>query len=82
MELSDTEVPESIQPFTVAVADEVLTDLHERLRRRRMPEDPANEDWSYGTNRAYLDELLDYGSTTSTGAGRSGPSTHGPITRR
>jgi hypothetical protein len=60
MELSDTEAPESIQPCTVAVADEVLTDLHERLRRRRMPEDPANEDWSYGTNRVYLDELLDY----------------------
>ena len=47
-------------PFTIAVPEETLTDLHERLTKTRWPNDFANPDWAYGTNRAYLSELVDY----------------------
>ena len=46
--------------FTIAVEDSVLEDLDERLARIRWPTDPGNEDWRYGTNRAWLEELVDY----------------------
>lgn len=46
------------EPFTVAVPDETLTDLRERLRRVRWPNDFNNADWAYGTNKAYLMELV------------------------
>ncbi|MGH7000894.1 MAG: epoxide hydrolase N-terminal domain-containing protein, partial [Stellaceae bacterium] len=48
------------EPFRVAVPDAVLTDLHERLARTRWPIDFNNENWAYGTNRAYLEELVAY----------------------
>ena len=35
-------------------------DLDDRLARIRWPLDPGNEDWRYGTNRAWLEELVDY----------------------
>lgn len=50
------------QPFTISVPDDVLVDLRERLARTRLP-NPAPEPadgWEYGTNLAYLRELLDY----------------------
>jgi len=51
-----------IAPFELHVPDATLEDLHERLRRgrRRLPLDVANEDWSYGTNRAYLEQFVDW----------------------
>jgi pimeloyl-ACP methyl ester carboxylesterase len=48
------------EPYVVAIDDDVLTDLDERLRRARFPRDLENSDWSYGTNGAYLRELVDY----------------------
>lgn len=48
------------QPFTIAIPDEVLKDLHQRLKRTRWPSDLNNKDWAYGTNKAYLEELVDY----------------------
>jgi pimeloyl-ACP methyl ester carboxylesterase len=48
------------ESFKIAVPDDVLTDLRERLSRVRYPIDFANEDWAYGTNRAYLEELVAY----------------------
>ncbi|HTT75466.1 MAG TPA: epoxide hydrolase [Candidatus Binataceae bacterium] len=48
------------EPFKVAIPDSVLTDLKERLRRVRYPIDFANENWAYGTNRAYLEEMVAY----------------------
>lgn len=50
----------SIEPFVISIGDEVLEDLRRRLRHARLPRDFANEDWSYGTNGAYLRELIDY----------------------
>ncbi|HXG20895.1 MAG TPA: epoxide hydrolase N-terminal domain-containing protein, partial [Methylomirabilota bacterium] len=48
------------EPFTIAIPEETLSDLRERLRKTRWPHDFANEQWQYGTNLAYLKELVDY----------------------
>ena len=48
------------ETFNVAVPEETLTDLRERLSRIRWPNDFNNADWAYGTNKAYLMELVDY----------------------
>ncbi len=50
----------SKESFTVAVPDEVLADLRERLAKVRWPGDFANAHWEYGTNQAYLQELVEY----------------------
>lgn len=49
-----------IEPFTIAIPDEQIADLHQRLARTRLAEDFANDDWRYGTNGAYLKELIAY----------------------
>ena len=49
-----------VQPFTINVSDEVLDDLHERLRRTRWPGEVADSGWTYGTNLAYLKDLVEY----------------------
>lgn len=49
-----------IEPFRVDIPEERLADLKARLDRARLPHDYANEDWSYGTNRAALEALLAY----------------------
>ena len=46
------------EPFTVAVPDEAIADLHARLDRARLPADFANDDWRYGMNREYLESFL------------------------
>ncbi len=46
--------------FTIDVPSSVLDDLRERLGRARWPLDPGNDDWRYGTNRAWLEELVEY----------------------
>jgi pimeloyl-ACP methyl ester carboxylesterase len=51
------------EKFTIAVPDEVLADLRERLARTRLPGEVANSGWKYGTNLAYLKELIDYWRT-------------------
>ena len=48
------------ESFTIAVPDETLSDLRERLVKTRWSEDFANDQWQYGTNSAYLKELVDY----------------------
>jgi pimeloyl-ACP methyl ester carboxylesterase len=37
-----------------------LDDLKYRLRHTRWPDEYANEEWAYGTSRAYLQELVRY----------------------
>jgi len=46
--------------FEIAVPDDVLDDLHQRLAGTRWPDDPGNDDWRYGTNRRWLEELVAY----------------------
>ncbi len=47
-------------PFRIEVADEVLIDLKERLRRTRWPDQIPGTTWEYGTDMAYLKELVAY----------------------
>ncbi len=52
-----------MQPFTIAVPDDVLDDLRERLGRTRLPNQVAEVGWEQGTPRDYLVELLEHWRT-------------------
>ena len=49
-----------IQPYEIHVSDEILSDLHERLKRTRWPEKELVEDWSQGIPLGYVQEMCDY----------------------
>ena len=53
----------AVRPFTIDVPDEVLVDLRDRIAQTRFP-DEIGTDWSYGTDLAYLKELLTYWGET------------------
>jgi microsomal epoxide hydrolase len=57
------DVMTAVQPFTIHVPDEVLADLRERLARTRWPGEIPGAAWDYGSNLAYLKELVDYWRT-------------------
>jgi len=58
----------SIRPFQISISDAALADLAERLQRTRLPDQLSNQqanqqadsDWAYGTDMAWLKNLLDY----------------------
>jgi pimeloyl-ACP methyl ester carboxylesterase len=50
----------SVERFTIAVPDAVLSDLDDRLARTRWPDQVAGTGWSYGADTEYLRELVDY----------------------
>jgi microsomal epoxide hydrolase len=52
--------PTAIRPFEIAVSDEVLADLQVRLSMTRFPDQLDGVGWDYGTDVAYLRELVDY----------------------
>ena len=52
-----------ITPYTIRVPDAVLTDLKTRLAMTRFPDEIAGSGWDYGTNLAYLKELVAYWQT-------------------
>jgi pimeloyl-ACP methyl ester carboxylesterase len=47
-------------PFRIAVPDATLVDLRERLARTRFPDEIADSGWTYGSNLAYVKELVAY----------------------
>jgi pimeloyl-ACP methyl ester carboxylesterase len=49
-----------VEPFRIAVPDAVLADLRERLARTRFISEMPDCGWKYGTNLAYLRELVAY----------------------
>ncbi len=49
-----------VEPFKIAVEEEVLQDLKARLRQTRFAPDFGNADWAYGSNGDYLRELIRY----------------------
>src|SRR6058998_3742035 len=49
-----------VEPFRIAVPDAVLADLRERLARTRFPDEIPASGWTYGTDLAYLRELVAY----------------------
>ncbi|MFN8628171.1 MAG: epoxide hydrolase [Candidatus Binatia bacterium] len=54
----------AIEPFRIDVPQSVLDDLKQRLARTRLPDQVNDGNWSYGTDRAYLKDLIDYWRTT------------------
>lgn len=53
----------SVEPFKVAVSDDVLADLRARLERTRFPDEVPATGWEYGSNLAYMREVVDYWRT-------------------
>jgi pimeloyl-ACP methyl ester carboxylesterase len=51
---------EAVRPFKIHVDDAVLADLKQRLARTRFPGDINGSSWDYGTNLAYLKDLVAY----------------------
>lgn len=47
-------------PFTVQVPQSVLEDLTRRLAAARLPDAPADADWSLGTDLSFMRRLLDH----------------------
>ena len=52
-----------VRPFTIAVEDSVLDDLRKRLADTRWPDEIPGSGWDYGSNLAYLKELVEYWRT-------------------
>jgi pimeloyl-ACP methyl ester carboxylesterase len=55
---------DEMRPFQVAIPEEQLRDLRERLARTRWPEAEPVGDWSQGVPLGYLRELCEYWATT------------------
>jgi epoxide hydrolase len=53
----------AIEPFQINIPDAVLDDLKQRLAHTRFPDEVNDANWSYGTDLAYLKELIDYWRT-------------------
>ena len=51
------------QPFRLHVPDSAIDDLRERLARTRFPDQAPGEPWAYGTDVAYLQQLVDHWRT-------------------
>ncbi|MFO1084895.1 MAG: epoxide hydrolase [Reyranellaceae bacterium] len=49
-----------IEPFRIAVSDDVLADLKDRLRRTRWPEAELVDDWSQGAPLAWIQDICRY----------------------
>ena len=54
---------ESIRPFKIAVPDDVLTDLQNRLKRTRWPDQPAGTGWDLGVPLDTMKDLVAYWQT-------------------
>jgi pimeloyl-ACP methyl ester carboxylesterase len=50
----------SVKPFRIHISDEILSDLLERLKRTRWPDEIPDAGWTYGTDLAYLKALVTY----------------------
>ena len=49
-----------IRPFRLAIGDDAIHDLHQRLDRTRWPDQLSDVGWSYGTEPDYLRALVEY----------------------
>ncbi len=50
------------KPFTISIPQAQLDDLHDRLKQTRWSEDAGKFGWNYGTDLAYVQELIEYWS--------------------
>ena len=49
-----------VQPFHIHVSDAVIADLKQRLADTRWPDEIPGSGWDYGSNLAYMKELIEY----------------------
>lgn len=49
-----------VTPFTIAIPDDALADLRERLARTRWPDEINDDDWTWGTRADVLRDLVGY----------------------
>ena len=52
-----------LTPFTIRIPDATLADLRARLDRVRWPDEIPGAGWQYGTDLAYLRQLVVYWRT-------------------
>ncbi len=52
-----------MRKFVIQIEDSVLEDLSSRLERTRLPDQIPGTGWEYGSDRAYMEELLEYWRT-------------------
>jgi microsomal epoxide hydrolase len=53
-------MPATPVPFTIAVPEDVLDDLRQRLAATRWPDEIAGSGWQYGSNLGYVKDLVAY----------------------
>lgn len=53
----------NVSEFKVSVSQQVLDDLQNRLKNTRWPGEADGSGWTFGTNEAYLKELVNYWMT-------------------
>jgi pimeloyl-ACP methyl ester carboxylesterase len=53
-------MPAQPQPFTLTVPDDAIADLRERLARTRFPDQAPGPAWAYGSDVAYMQDLVGY----------------------
>ena len=49
-----------MDPFEIAISDQALDDLRQRLQHTRWPDEMPASGWEYGSNLDYIKELVDY----------------------
>ena len=54
------EAPLNITPFSIHIEAEILSDLRERIRKTRWPDQAPGAAWEQGTDLEYLRQLLEY----------------------
>ena len=54
----------AVEPFKIAISDQVLDDLKQRLANTRWPDEVLDSGWDYGSNLAYIKELVEYWRTS------------------
>jgi pimeloyl-ACP methyl ester carboxylesterase len=54
----------AVRPFKIEIPESTLQDLQARLERTRWPDEIPGSEWDYGTNMAYLKELVEYWRTS------------------
>jgi len=52
-----------MEPFEIAISDDVLEDLRRRLQHTRWPDEMPDTGWEYGSNLDYIKELIEYWRT-------------------
>lgn len=49
-----------VKPFKIQIPEADLSDMMDRLKRTRFPQDFNNDEWQYGYNTEYHRELIEY----------------------